>query len=302
MERVLRVIGPPYMRGPDVLKVQRIVGVRKPDGAYGPLTAAAVKTWQAKHGLTADGVVGAKTWAKLTAAKPKPPVPAPPVDAAAARLFADLSGYNEKVDLAAYKRAGHKIIWLKLTEGADFLSSTGVARWREAGQLGLTRVAYHFARPSANAAATEAAWFAHQIRAAGWLAGVDAYELDWEDPHFEGAAPARATAWARDWAIDAKGLLHVAPCALYSYGPYAEGTLHEIPAPFGGYHHAAYNAHPEANVPQFAKSLLTAVQFTNGIDGAQPHWLDGAGELGGSKHCDVNRLVVPAKSYLRGLR
>ncbi|MFF8911421.1 L,D-transpeptidase family protein [Streptomyces olivaceoviridis] len=36
-----------------------------PDGAYGPRTAAAVKTFQTRHHLKADGVAGAKTWKAL---------------------------------------------------------------------------------------------------------------------------------------------------------------------------------------------------------------------------------------------
>lgn len=35
------------------------------DGIFGPLTEEAVKEFQKEHGLTPDGVVGAKTWNKL---------------------------------------------------------------------------------------------------------------------------------------------------------------------------------------------------------------------------------------------
>jgi putative chitinase len=36
-----------------------------PDGAFGPGTEKAVKEWQAKNGLTADGLVGEQTMAKM---------------------------------------------------------------------------------------------------------------------------------------------------------------------------------------------------------------------------------------------
>lgn len=39
-----------------------------PDGTYGPMTAAAVKTFQASHGLTVDGKIGPETLAALDSA------------------------------------------------------------------------------------------------------------------------------------------------------------------------------------------------------------------------------------------
>ena len=36
-----------------------------PIGNFGPKTEEAVKVWQAAHGLTADGIVGDKTWAMI---------------------------------------------------------------------------------------------------------------------------------------------------------------------------------------------------------------------------------------------
>src|SRR5205085_10160348 len=47
------------------------------DGSFGNSTLSAVKDFQSKNGLTADGVVGDNTWAKLTAPVPKPVAPAP---------------------------------------------------------------------------------------------------------------------------------------------------------------------------------------------------------------------------------
>ncbi|AMM44867.1 L-alanoyl-D-glutamate peptidase [Bacillus phage SP-15] len=48
-------------KGKDVERIQRAVKVN-PDGIYGRDTEAAVKAYQKRHGLTADGIVGLKTW------------------------------------------------------------------------------------------------------------------------------------------------------------------------------------------------------------------------------------------------
>lgn len=50
--------------GNPVKIVQAKIGVR-PDGDFGPATEAALKKFQAAHGLVADGMVGPKTWAGL---------------------------------------------------------------------------------------------------------------------------------------------------------------------------------------------------------------------------------------------
>lgn len=51
-------------KGADVAELQAIVGVTV-DSSFGPMTAAAVKAWQASHGLVADGIVGPKTQAAM---------------------------------------------------------------------------------------------------------------------------------------------------------------------------------------------------------------------------------------------
>lgn len=57
--------GTPVRRGSTdkaaVSLVQAMVGT-PPDGDFGPQTEAKVKKWQAARGLTADGVIGPKTW------------------------------------------------------------------------------------------------------------------------------------------------------------------------------------------------------------------------------------------------
>lgn len=67
-EPILKVIRftSPLMRGLEVETIQRILKL-KVDGLYGKVTEATVKAFQKKHGLVADGIVGAKTWAVLFA-------------------------------------------------------------------------------------------------------------------------------------------------------------------------------------------------------------------------------------------
>jgi putative chitinase len=71
--------------GDDVVKLQQKLGV-DPIGKFGPKTEAAVKAWQSANGLTADGIVGPGTWAKMfaegTVSQPSvitEPAPAPSI-------------------------------------------------------------------------------------------------------------------------------------------------------------------------------------------------------------------------------
>lgn len=63
----------PRLTGADVVKLQRTLrrkGYRlRIDGSFGPETDVAVTRFQRKHGLEADGMVGPRTWAALTAGR-----------------------------------------------------------------------------------------------------------------------------------------------------------------------------------------------------------------------------------------
>ena len=47
-----------------VKKVQAVLGLKQ-DGSFGPATESAIKAWQTKNGLTADGIVGDQTLTKM---------------------------------------------------------------------------------------------------------------------------------------------------------------------------------------------------------------------------------------------
>jgi peptidoglycan hydrolase-like protein with peptidoglycan-binding domain len=70
-------------KGADVTKWQAAIGAKPIDGIFGAGTETATKTWQRNHGLVADGIVGAKSWATVegaraptAAAAPRPATPA----------------------------------------------------------------------------------------------------------------------------------------------------------------------------------------------------------------------------------
>ena len=52
----------------------------EPDGVFGAKTEEAVKAFQKKHGLTADGVVGPKTWAAMGVVPEQPEEPDEPTE------------------------------------------------------------------------------------------------------------------------------------------------------------------------------------------------------------------------------
>lgn len=58
-------------KGDDVKKLQEKLGLQA-DGNFGPGTEKKVKEWQSANSLTADGIIGEKSWQKLFSTTPTP--------------------------------------------------------------------------------------------------------------------------------------------------------------------------------------------------------------------------------------
>jgi len=79
--------------GEDVKKLQTKLGIEA-IGKFGPKTDAAVKAWQSSHGLTADGIVGDGTWAKMFGgATPVAAAPAAPIANSGNLKLSNLKGH-----------------------------------------------------------------------------------------------------------------------------------------------------------------------------------------------------------------
>ena len=63
----------------NVKLMQEKLGISPAVTNFGPKTEAAVKEFQSKHGLPADGIVGDATWAKIMGEGTPPPAPAAPI-------------------------------------------------------------------------------------------------------------------------------------------------------------------------------------------------------------------------------
>lgn len=125
-------------------------------------------------GTTSPGEPAPDELAVSTAPTPAPapePEPPPLPELPEGRVpGVDVSHHQEGVDWAAVAGSDVHFVYLKATEGIDYLDPSFAESWRAAGEAGLLRGAYHMYRPE-DTPAEQAAWFLSVLREAGFGPG-----------------------------------------------------------------------------------------------------------------------------------
>lgn len=109
----------------------------------------------------------------------------------------DVSKYQGTISWPAVAASGIKFVSIRATEGTSYSDPTFAFNWQHAHAAGLTRTAYHFARP-AEAAEAQAEFFVSTVVAAGGYprnSSTMQLMLDLEDA--DGLAPSAVWAWVQ---------------------------------------------------------------------------------------------------------
>lgn len=203
------------------------------------------------------------------------------------RYMADISSNNGTVHLDAYAAAGHAMIAIKATEGAHYYNPFHQDQCQEAHHAGLTITHYHFCRPGQHDIGAELRAFrTRYIR--GWRKG-DYVALDLELTEGQDAQ-----VYARSFLAEIQRFTGHPPI-LYTYQSFREEHLQGLQWKGNRWWIADYAAEPPL---QFERDGRWAWQFTDGVNGPEPH------ECAGIGRCDVSILNAPlaARLWVRKLR
>ena len=111
-------------KGDDVKKLQAKLGTTA-DGSFGPGTEKLVKEWQTANGLTADGIVGDATWAKMGLNEGAAPAAAPVAIPPSSFKLEALKGHIPDAVIAQIPDTAAKFNITNVLRLAHFLAQCG---------------------------------------------------------------------------------------------------------------------------------------------------------------------------------
>lgn len=91
----------------------------------------------------------------------------------------DVARYQENVDFATARVAGVQFVFMKATEGRDYVDPSFERNWQRARDAGMPRGAYHFMN-WCSSAEQQAAWFEKMVPA-DWDALPPVLDLEWQN-------------------------------------------------------------------------------------------------------------------------
>lgn len=183
---------------------------------------------------------------------------AQPVTVPARPRGIDVSSHQGIIDWPAVATSGISFAFIKATEDDGYVNPNFERDWPMARRVGLTRGAYHFARPEGRDAAEEAAYFLKVVADAGGLETGDLLALDLE------AGAGDLGPWALEWlhAVEARvGFKPLVYTGAWFSGPHNLAAYPEL----GTYPLwlAAYQ--PQIPDPPAPWTLISFWQFTDAL-------------------------------------
>jgi GH25 family lysozyme M1 (1,4-beta-N-acetylmuramidase) len=197
-------------------------------------------------------------------------------------LFADLSNNNGDQDTFhghAYKSAGHKVIALKVSEGASFVDPRHAAWAHAAHAAGPAVIHYHFGRPESGNPIGQATHFHNTVKP-HFIKGRDRLCID-----LETSMPAEGRAWLREYEAQLIRLKVDTHNDLVGYTFKSYFEQGQLTITSGAWWIAAWGALMREREGLGRDQYLWAQQYTDGVHGPEPHTF--AGIRG---HCDGSTI------------
>ena len=200
--------------------------------------------------------------------------------------FADISANNASFNAKEYAAAGHLAIAIKATEDKDYVSPSYVKWVTDAHNHKLAVFHYCFARPERGGADAQADHFWHTVKPHFHRPG-DYVIVDIETGH-----PATGAGFAKEYDNHLKRISGTHP-KLYTFESYLDEG-HVAVSSKEVWLAAWGKERPGGNSWKYAGQMLWAWQFTDGVNGPQPHTFAGV-----SGPCDGSQLNPAITAHLK---